>query len=50
MKKLFILFIVLTITFPVFSQLKDSHVVGTWDYTVETGFRCAERRNYIGQK
>jgi hypothetical protein len=37
MKKLFILFIVLTITFPVFSQLKDSHVVGTWDYTVETG-------------
>lgn len=37
MKKLFILFIVLTITLPVFSQLKASQVVGTWEYTVDTG-------------
>lgn len=37
MKKLLILFVVLTITLPVFSQLKASQVAGAWDYTVDTG-------------
>jgi hypothetical protein len=37
MKKLFILFIVLTLSFPVFSQLTENQVVGNWDYTVDTG-------------
>ncbi len=37
MKKLFILFIVLTLSFPVFSQLTENQIVGNWDYTVDTG-------------